>query len=237
MSERPQADRGRPPWRRVGVLVTVWLAVSAIALVAATALDDPVGAGPRDEARPIIAGPVVEPGQELTGRDDGLPPLALVLERPLSAELLNLPIEARIEELRRIAATSADPRRLVELGAQYQQAGNTTAAREAYRDALRLDRDDLAARVGLQMAAAAEGTAGQTRAARALAGLARSRPTSQILQFNRGWLDIYRRRFDAAIASFGRARDIDPDSPLGTTAAELIDRIEAGRASAEGAGG
>jgi tetratricopeptide (TPR) repeat protein len=198
----------------------------------ASVLDDPVGAGPLDEARPIIAGPVVAPGDELTGRDDGLPPIGLVLEQPLPADLVNLPIDERADELRRIAATSADPQRLLELGTVHQQRGDTPAARDAYRDALRLDAGNVAARVGLQMADAATGTAAQEAAADALDELAEELPDSQIVHFNRGWLDIYRREFDGALTSLRRAQEIDSSTPLGRTAAELVVRIEEGQAAA-----
>ncbi|MDH3226956.1 MAG: hypothetical protein OEM67_07695 [Thermoleophilia bacterium] len=234
MDEGAQGLRGRAPRRRIALVAAVWIAVSAGAVGVASVLDDPVGAGPRDEARPIIAGPIVEPGDELSGRDDGLPPVGLVLEQPLATDLLNLSIDQRAEELQRIAATSADSRRLLELGTVHQQRGDTAAAREAYRDALRLDAGNVAARVGLQMADAATGTAGQEAAADALGELAKELPDSQIVHFNRGWLDIYRREFDGALASLRRVQELDSTTPLGRTAAELVVRIEEGQAAAAG---
>jgi tetratricopeptide (TPR) repeat protein len=215
----------RPSGRQLLGLGAIWAAVSIAAFGIASALDDPVGAGPRDEARPIIAGPIVAPGQELTGRDDGLPPLALVLDRPLSAEILSLAPRERVVRLREIAATSADPRRLVELGAAHQQVGDTPAAEAAYRDALRLESGNLEARIGLEMARAATGSAGQDEAAAALDELAKEAPSSQIVHFNRAWLDIYRRRPDPALQGFALVVRLGPGTDLGRTAQELIDAI------------
>jgi len=232
MNGSAQSGPGRISRRGIAILVAVWVALSAGAIGVATVLDDPVGAGPRDAARPIIAGPVVQPGDELTGRDDGLPPIGLVLTEPLSTDLLNLPVEQRVVELQRIAATSADPQRLLELGTVHQQLGDTAAARAAYRDALRLDPKNSGARVGLQMADAATGSAGQEAAAEALTALAEELPDSQIVHFNRGWLDIYRREFDGAVVNLRRVQEIDAATPLGQTAAELVSRIDQGQADA-----
>lgn len=220
-----QARHPRSP-RRLLAIGAAWVALTIVAVVGAVVLDDPVGAGPRDEARPILAGPIVDPGQELTGRDDGLPPLGLVLETPLSADLLNLPVAQRAEELRRIAATSADPQRLLELGVTYQQLSDSPAARAAYRDALRIDPNNLTARVGLAMADAATGTQGQATAAQALQALEKEAPRSQIVVFNRGWLDIYRRRADDALVSLKRVAELGPRTRLGMTAQQLVDAIE-----------
>jgi hypothetical protein len=236
MNDGAQPRSGRVSRRGVSIVVAIWIAVSIGAVGVATLLDDPVGAGPRDSARPIIAGPIVEQGNELTGRDDGLPPIGLVLGQPLSADLLNLPVDQRAVELQRIAATSGDPQRLLELGTVHQQRGDTGAAREAYRDALRLDAENTAARVGLQMADAATGTEGQEAAAEALEQIARELPDSQIVHFNRGWLNIYRREFDGALASLRRVQELDATTPLGRTAAELVDRIAEGQAAAVGGG-
>jgi len=212
--------------RRLILVGAAWVVLTVGAVLGAVALDDPVGSGPRDEARPIVAGPIVDPGQELTGRDDGLPPLSLVLDRPLPQDLLSLPVAQRAERLRRIAATSADPRQLLELGVTYQQLGETPKAREAYRDALRIEEGNLSARVGLAMADAATGSQGQEAALAALMELEKESPSSQVVHFNRGWLEIYRRGSDQALESLRRVVELGPTTTLGRTAQQLVDAIE-----------
>lgn len=214
---------------RLVALGAVWLAIFGGALGLALLLDDPVGEGARDEAQPIVAGPVVGPGQELTGREGPLPPLAMVLDRPPPQGLGRLEPEQRIPRLLELASVNAEPRRLVELGVAYQEAGDTGRALGAYEDALRLDPGDLAARVGLAMATGATGSDGLERAGEAMDLLAEQVPRSQLVQFNRAWLGLYREDAETVLDGWRRTRALDATSPLGVTATTLLQQVEEAR--------
>jgi tetratricopeptide (TPR) repeat protein len=238
-AEPPAAPRIRPSGRRVLVAAAAAAIVALVAVALAARLDEPVGAGAVDEAQPIVAGPVVGPGEELTGRSapqGDLPPLALVLDRAPPEGIGDLPAEDQIPRLRALAATRAEPRRLVELGAAYQAAGRNEEAREAFVNALRLDSDDVAAEVGLVLNAAAEGGSEDERAAGALADLAAQNPDNQIVSFNRGWLAAYRRDAQTAESAWRRTIAIDADSRLGRTATQLLGLLETDTGSAGGTG-
>jgi hypothetical protein len=238
-AEPPAAPRTRPSGRRVLAAAVAAAVVALVAVALAARLDDPVGAGAVDEAQPIVAGPVVGPGEELTGRPaqtDELPPLALVLDRAPPEGIGDLPAEEQITRLRSLAATRAEPRRLVELGAAYQAVGRNEEAREAFVNALRLDPDDVAAEVGLALNAAAAGGVEDDRAAGALADLAAQNPDNQIVAFNRGWLAAYRRDAQTAESAWRRTIAIDADSRLGRTATQLLELLEGDSGAAGGTG-
>jgi len=220
----------RPSRNAVIALVAVWVTATALAIGIALALDDPVGSGERDPARPIVAGVVVAPGQELTAGESALPPLALVLDSPPPAQIADLQPEAQVAALRRRAEQRETPTRLVELGSALQGAGEGPAAEAAYRRALELDPGNVAARAGLVMADGATGTEGLDRAGRALARLARQRPRNQLVAFNQGWLAIYRRDVPTARAAWLRTIRLGGETRLGRTAQQLLGAIERGRA-------
>ncbi len=220
----------RPSRNAVIALVAVWVTATALAIGIALALDDPTGAGQRDRARPIVAGVVVAPGQELTAGESALPPLALVLDTPPPARIAGLMPEAQVAVLRRRAEQRATPRRLVELGSALQGAGEGPAAEASYRRALQLDADNLAARVGLLMADGATGTEGLDRAARALRRLTGQRPRDQLVAFNQGWLAAYRRDLPTARTAWLRTVRLGGETRLGRTAGRLLEAIERGRA-------
>jgi hypothetical protein len=55
--------------------------------------------------------------------------------------------------------------------------------------------------------------------------LAAEYPQSQLVSFNRGWLEIYRRRATPAREAWQRTVALDPDSRLGRTATALLDTL------------
>ncbi len=231
----PDEKRGRFRLRRVSArqaaaIAAVWLAVMAAAVGIAIGLDRPVGGGARDRAMPIVAGPVVAPGAELTASAEGLPPIALVLPQSLPAAIATLPPEEQVARLRERADALPGPRRLSELGSALQATGDTPSAEEAYRGALGIEADYLAARIGLVMTDAASGSDGLDRAARAFARLARERPREQIVAFNQGWLAIYRRDPATAGAAWSRTVALGGETRLGRTATQLLRALRAGGA-------
>lgn len=231
MPEIPQPARrllDRVPPRRLALLLAVSAALAVAAIGLAAALDRPVGAGARDQARPVVAGDVRPPGGDLAAADGDLPPLALVLDRPLPDGIGRLPPGEQLSRLRELAFTRGEARRVVELAVLYQRLGDQGAARATYREALKLDPNDVAARAGLAMAEGARGGDGLDRAAAALRRLAMEQPDSQLVAFNEGWLAVYRREAQAAGRAWRRTVRLDPNSPLGRTASSLLKALGGG---------
>lgn len=229
MSHAPPTPASRRGWltpRRLAVLLGVWVVAVGGALLLARALDDPVGQGARDEAQAVAPGPVAVPGGGIRGAGQSLPPVALVLDRRLPNGLSDMPPIRQAEELSRLVQADPEPRRLVELGSVLQLLGNPEGAGTTYRQALRRDPGDVAARTGLAMVAGASGDAGLARAAAGLAALAREHPDSQLVAFNQGWVEIYRRRAAPAEAAWKRAIALGPDTRLGRTATALVEQLE-----------
>jgi cytochrome c-type biogenesis protein CcmH/NrfG len=208
-------------------VVGVGLVLGVGAILVGSALDTPVDSGARDASQPIVVGPVVEPGQELTGGDSELPPLALVLDRPLPDAIAGLGAAEQIAALEARAA-DGDPQRLVELGVGHQRLSDTASAENAFRAALRTDPGNVAATAGLALTDAATGSDGQARAAVVLADLVRQNPRSQIALFNQGWLAVYRREPRQALDSWRRTVRLGASTPLGRTASELVRRLDTG---------
>lgn len=224
---------GLPPVRRLAAAVAVALALAAGALGLARALDDPVGSGAADVARPV-AGEVAVPNAALTPAG-GLPPLALVLGEPLPPEIRGLPPAEQVAALQSSAQGEArSPGALVQLGALLQGLGQAAPAEAAYRAALRRDPDNTPAIVGLAMVEGAEDPEGLARAARILRTLSRERPESQLVAFNEGWLAVY--RGDAAVArrAWTRAVALDARSRLGEAAATFLAALERGPGASAG---
>ncbi len=233
MAEEPEdaendrgARGGRPTPKAILAAVGVTLVVGLAAVGVASLLNDPVGAGARDAARPIVAGPIVAPGQELTGGPSDLPPLAVVLDQPPPRGIGSLPAEDQIPRLQALVASGAEPRRLVELGAALQATRRLEEAREAFEDALSRNPGDVAARVGLAITLGGQGPDGLDQAARDLSDLERRYPDNQIVAFNRGWVGIYLRDAEMARQAWERTVEIDPDSRLGQTSAQLLEALE-----------
>ena len=201
----------------------MWVLLAGTSLLVANALDQPVGAGARDEAQPAVPGATVNP----TTGDASLPPLALVLDRPLPklAADLKAPIR-QAAVLQQLAADQAQPRRYVELGSVLQLLGQGPAAQKAYETALQLDPADVAAKTGLALVTAARGGTNAAEGAAALRRLAAANPDDQLVAFNEGWLAIYRREAAPAKAAWTRTVALGQDTRLGRTAAALLASLE-----------
>lgn len=197
----------------------------SVALLAASALNSPVGAGGRDAAPAMPA--AVDDAD--TGVEAGLPPLALVLEAAPPDDIGTLPARDQVPRLQALATDGAPAQRFVELGSALQGLGEASEARAAYRRALERDPDSIGAQVGLALVPAAVGTpSAMAAAAGQLKRLAVAHPDSQLVQFNRGWLEIYRGNAGPAAAALLQTRAIDATTPLGQTADGLLTALRAG---------
>jgi hypothetical protein len=205
-------------------VIAVWALAVGAALLLADALDSPVGEGARDEAQAVAPGPVAVPGGALAG-GEGLPPLALVLDRPLPEGIADLPPIRQATRLSELARSDPDPRRLVELGSVLQLLGDPEDAARAYRAAAARAPADVAARAGLAMV---EGTGGEglARAAAGLAALAREHPDDQLVAFNQGWVEIYRRRAGPAERAWRQTVALGEGTRLGRTATALLRELD-----------
>lgn len=216
-----------PPWRRLRVALAIWAVLVAGALVLADRLDEPVGSGALDAAQPIVAGPVVDPGFEpQPGAPTGsLPPIALVVGDPQPADVASLPLDQRVPRLRALAEREDTPLAWTRLGAAEQESGDGLAAEASYRRALTVERGYLPALVGLIMVDAGTGPEGLARAGAGLDELARRRPDSQVVHFNRGLVAAYSRDGQRAVAAWMRTAEIDRRSNLGRAAVDLLRQI------------
>jgi len=172
--------------RRVAVVLAVWAVAVGGALVMANALDSPVGQGARDEAQPAVPGPVASAGGGLAN----LPPLAMVLDHSLPADIADLAPIVQAQRLRALAAKTSGPGRSVELGSVLQLLGDSAGAEAAYREAL----------------------------------------TRDLVSFNQGWLEIYRRRGGPARDAWKRTIALGPRTRLGSISASLLATLEKGSA-------
>ncbi len=213
----------------LALILGVWILLAGGALLAANALDNPVGAGARDEAQPAVPAVPAVPGGPATGSGGSLPPLALVLDRPLPNVVADLDAPIRqAAVLKSLATATAQPRRYVELGSVLQLLGDGDGAGNAYDTALLLDPSNLAAKAGLALVEAANGGTAQQQGAARLRALAAANPSSQPVAFNEGWLAIYRRDAEGARTAVTRTVALGQDTRLGRTAATLLASLENG---------
>jgi len=221
--------------RRLAVAGGAWAVLTLGAILLAVALDSPVGAGARDEARPVAPGgaAVAEaPGAGADGGEAGLPPaalppLALVTDRPAPADIAGLPPEEQVRHLSARADGATDPTAWVELGVLQQQLGAPEDAAAAYRAALRVRPGHLPALTGLAMSEGASG-AGLAAAAEELGRLAAAHPDSALVAMNLGWVELYRGRPQATRAALERAVALGGDSRVGRIARALVEALDQG---------
>lgn len=205
------------------------VAAVVVALLLANVLNDPVGAGARDQtpAMPAAVGGVN------AGTAAGLPPLALVLDRAAPDGISELTADVQVSRLEALITDTSPARRHVELGVALQSMGDGAGAEAAYREALRRDPDELAARIGLiLLPAAAGGEPEMAAAAEQLEELRRPGTAGQIVDFNRAWLEIYRGNPTAAAAGLEQTAATDPTTPLGQTATTLLNALTSGAETA-----
>jgi hypothetical protein len=216
-----------PSPRRLAIVFGISIVLAGSALLAANALDSPVGEGARDKAQPAATGsvaagaaaagaPAAQPGAA------SLPPFAMVLDHRLPASVAGLPPLQQAVKLRARAMSTRSPERLVELGSVLQLLGDVRSAEFSYRSALTFDPQSVAAQVGLAVVAGGTGADGLATSSERLRALAVVHPRDQLVSFNQGWLEIYRGRADAARAALKRTVALGPDTRLGRTATGLL---------------
>lgn len=218
----PAPSRGR----RLGIVLGVWALLVGAAVLAATALDRPVGSGERDAAQPQA--PVAVAGGSGEGLAEGLPPLTLILDRPLPAGIADLAPIRQAARLETLARRTGLARRYTELGSVLQTLGDEAGAAAAYRSALRAEGDDLSAEAGLALLEATRGDEGPARAAARLEALEAANPESAVVAFNRGWLAVYRRDGALARAAWERTIALDPGGRLARVSRALIASLGSG---------
>lgn len=216
------ARRTRPAAIAGIVVIGLVLAAIVIGLGASLGGDSSDGTAV-DKAQPIVAGVVVAPGQELTGGNSSLPPLALITASAVPRAIASLP--AAQQAARYAAMAGNDPALLVKMGAAYQRAGDPDGAAAAYNKALAADPNSLEAKIGLALVDGSRSDAGLTAAGQKLAVFTSEYPTSQVAWFNRGWVDAYLRDGKGSIAAWERTAALDPTTSLGKTATGLLARI------------
>ena len=216
------AHRVRPA--AIAGIVIVGLVLAAIVVGLGSALGGDAGNGAAlDRAQPIVAGVVAAPGQELTGGNSSLPPLALITAGAVPPTIARLP--AAQQAARYAAMAGNDPALLVKLGAAYQRAGDPDGAAAAYNKALAADPGSLEAKIGLALVEGSRSDAGLKAAGAKLAVFTSEHPDSQVAWFNRGWVDAYLRDAKGSIAAWERTAALDPTTSLGKTATGLLARI------------
>lgn len=221
----PQPRTGRATGRGVAVAVAVAVVLGGAAVGLAATLNSPVGAGGRD-APAMPASPEPTEDQNLAN----LPPLALVLEAALPADIAALPVPKQVARLRARAARSGSVAHLLELGSGQQQVDDQAAALRTYRRVLDAEPGNTAALAGLAMATARTGgTIGG--AGDELAALAASHPEDQTVAFNRGWVAFYRLDGAAAREAFERTLELGATTRLGRTAQALLAALDEGALS------
>jgi hypothetical protein len=72
------------------------------------------------------------------------------------------------------------------------------------------------------------GRAGLARAAAGLDRLAREDPGDQLVAFNQGWVEVYRRRAGPAAEAWQRTVALGADTRLGQTATALLQQLAGG---------
>jgi len=221
--DAPRPATARLPLRRLAIVLGVWIVVAGGALLVAGALDSPVGEGARDEAQAVAP---EAPAATTAPAAADLPPLALVLDHALPASISSLPPAQQLEALRLDAIKTKNPERFVELGSILQLLGDGASAEFSYQSALKFDPESVDARVGLALVEGANGDIGLVRAARTLQDLAAAHPRDQLVSFNQGWVEIYRRRGATARDAWQRTIALGPTTRLGRTAATLLDTLE-----------
>ncbi|MGD9695028.1 MAG: tetratricopeptide repeat protein [Thermoleophilia bacterium] len=216
----------RLPPRRLAILLGVWAVAAGVALLLAWSMDSPVGAGEPDAARPAVPdGAATETPQTTAGQ---LPPLALVLDRPLPDGIGDLAPMEQIARLQARADQVGTPRSWVELGSILQLTGQPTIARQAYAQALSLDPDDVDARLGQAMSVDGRDPAALANAAQLVDVLARRHPDDQTVAFNQAWVAIYQRRAAAAEDAWKRTIALGADTRLGRSASALLATLRSG---------
>ena len=202
--------------RRIALVLGLGAALAALALGAASLLNDPTG------PRPAVAQGADPTTTGAAPSVSSLPPFSTLLDRPFPGDLATAQPETAAQGLEERLAAERSPRRLVELGVAYQRLRSPERALPLFREALSLDADFVPARVGVAMAGAGTGPGAASRALRDLEALERELPRDQLVVFNVAWAAIYAEDGAVAIRALRRTVALDGSSYLGLVADQLL---------------
>ncbi len=223
-ARRPaQPPPDRIPPARLAVILGIWVLLAGGALLIANALDDPVGAGARDEAQPAVPGRPRRP-RPTTGSPaaPGTGPRSPAAQRRLRPQGTDPPGGRAAEPGRGDGPAAALRRARLGAAAPGRRHERESATSPRWRSTRRTSPPKTGSRWWRARGAA---RAGRRRAR--LQALAAQNPRSQLVAFNQGWLAIYRRRPTGA-AAWKRTIALGRDTRLGTTADALLATLENG---------
>jgi len=218
----PPDDARRRRTLRLVIVLAVSGVVAIGALVIALVLNQPSGSKPATSAT-ITVGPIVPAGQQLTGAASALPPISIVLNR--TDAISNMAANDQIIALRGEIISHPTSNLYLNLGQAYMSIGDQTSALSAFSHAARLAPGTAEPLVGLAMTLGMGGTSGLNAAATALAALATRFPNNQVVQFNDGWVAVYRRDVPTITSAWKRAVALGPTTALGSAATTLLHQI------------
>ena len=138
-------------------------------------------------------------------------------------DVAGMGIEERIAALTRRAEKSNTPRAWLLLGSTLEQAGHRISARAAYDRALRLDPDDLDAKVAAAVGRFDKDT--PSDAFSRLGPLARDNPDAAVVRYHLGLLLLWLADLDGAREQLQQAKESEPDGFYGRQAERLLTRL------------
>jgi cytochrome c-type biogenesis protein CcmH/NrfG len=217
-----EADARRRRTVRFAVVLGIAGIVAVAAILVAVSLDQASGTKPQTSAS-IAAGPVVAPGDQLTGGQSKLPPLAVVLDRTDAAS--SMTAADQVVALREELATKPTSAGYLDLGQAYMTLGDEVSAQSAFARAAALAPASPGPLVGLAMTEGMSGTAGLASANALMTQLQTRFPTSQVVAFNIGWLALYRADVTTLRNAWARTIVLGPTTALGDLARGLLSEI------------
>ncbi len=218
------ADAEAKRRRTVRFVVVLGIAgiVAVAAILVAVTLNQPSGTKPQTSAT-IAAGPVVAPGDQLTGGPSALPPFAIVLDRTDAASSMSA--ANQVVALRQELATKPASTTYLDLGQAYMTLGDQASAQNAFADAAALAPSTPGPLVGLAMSEGMSGTAGLASGNALMMQLQTRFPTSQVVSFNLGWLALYRADVTTLRDAWARTVLLGPTTAFGSLARGLLSEV------------
>ena len=138
-------------------------------------------------------------------------------------DVAGMGIDERIAALIRRAEKNNTPRAWLLLGSTLEQAGHRISARAAYDRALKLDPDDLDAKVAAAVGRFDKDT--PSDAFSRLGPLARDNPDAAVVRYHLGLLLLWLADLDGARKQLEQAKESEPDGFYGQQAERLLTRL------------
>lgn len=187
--------------------------VAVAAILVAVGLNQPSGSG----------GASTSTSGTSTAAQAKLPQLAVVINRtdPVAA----MTASNQAVALRGMIQSTPTAERYMALGQVEMSLADQAAAIDAFSHAARLEPNSADPMVGLAMAQAMTGGSGYDAANAQLQALSTRFPRSQVVEFNLGWLALYRRDVATVKSAWARTVALGPATQLGKTAQALLTQI------------